>query len=156
MADKIIPFRKADLTANQQKWGTTLMQAGFTIIPNVIIERQKALGLDGIDLAILAHLAAHWWFVDRRPFLSKRTLADALGVNPSTIRRHIAEMEQGGLIKRIERFSKERGRESNEYDFSGLIERAKPFAEEVIAEREDKQQKRADRAKRKRARKTAE
>ena len=48
-----------ELRVNEQKWSKTLMDAGWTAFPSVIIERQKALGLDAMDLNILLHLASH-------------------------------------------------------------------------------------------------
>lgn len=35
-----------DLRVNEQKWSKTLMDAGWTVMPNVFLTRQKALGLD--------------------------------------------------------------------------------------------------------------
>ncbi len=38
------------------------MDAGWTAIPSIILDKQHALGLDPIDVNILLQLAKHWWF----------------------------------------------------------------------------------------------
>ena len=40
------------LKQNEKKWTPTLMKAGWSAIPNIIIEKQRALGLDALDVNI--------------------------------------------------------------------------------------------------------
>jgi len=150
-----MPSQKAEqskhLQRNEVKWTATLMNAGWTVIPSVILEHQAALGLDPIDINILMQLARHWWYSDNPPHPSKVTIARCLGVNPSTVRRHIAQMERDDFIKRAERFDKSSGRqETNTYHFDGLIKVATPYAEEAITTREKRRAEDADRRRRKR------
>jgi len=65
------------------------MKAGWTVIPSVILERQKAVGLDVIDINIILHSIRHWWRKDEPPFRSKRTFADCTDIDESTVRRRI-------------------------------------------------------------------
>lgn len=44
------------LKTNEAKWGKTLMDAGWCAVPNTIIERQQAIGLDATDMNILLSL----------------------------------------------------------------------------------------------------
>ena len=124
----------AKLRVNEQKWTKTLMDPGWTVIPNVIIERQKALGLDALDMNILLHLAAYWWTPDNLPHPSKKTIAEAIGVEPRTVQRRIAAMEAVGLIRREERRISAKGSTTNRYHFAGLIKEATPFAQEMSRE----------------------
>ena len=71
--------RAKELQINAQKWTKPLMDAGWTVMPTVIFERQKALGLDALDVNILLHLAGYWWTPDNKPHPSKRTIAAAIG-----------------------------------------------------------------------------
>lgn len=48
---------KRHLKVNERKWTKTLMDAGWTVIPSVILDRQQALGLEPMDVNILLHLA---------------------------------------------------------------------------------------------------
>lgn len=138
------------LQRNEEKWSSRLMEAGWTVLPSIILEKQHALGLDPIDVNILLQLARHWWYRDNPPHPSKASIAECLGVDPSTIRRHIAAMEAIGLIRREARYKKSGGQENNAYHFDGLIKEATPFAEEAIIEREQQRSDRAARQHRKR------
>jgi len=139
------------LKRNEEKWTATLMQAGWTVIPTIILEKQHALGLDPIDVNILLQLAKYWWYSDNPPHPSKRTIAELIGVDASTVRRHIARMEDEGLIRREARSSPKFGREANFYHFDGLIKVATPHAEEFIQMREKQRDENAARRWRKKA-----
>ncbi|MEI9412731.1 helix-turn-helix domain-containing protein [Mesorhizobium salmacidum] len=108
------------------------MDAGWTVIPNVILERQKAFGLDAVDINILLHLASYWWHPDNKPHPSKQTIAVAMGIDPRTVQRRIAAMEKDGLLQREERRVSQVGSKSNIYHLDGLIKAAKPFAKEMV------------------------
>ena len=144
--------QQSRLQRNEEKWSPRLMEAGWTVLPSIILEKQHALGLDPIDVNILLQLARHWWYADNPPHPSKASIAECLGVDPSTVRRHIAAMEQAGLIRREARYKKSGGQENNAYHFDGLIKEATPFAEEAIMERERQKDERAARRHRKRPR----
>ena len=128
------------LRTNEQKWTKPLMDAGWTCMPSVIIERQQALGLDPIDVNILMHLAMYWWTPDNKPHPSKATIAAAVGIEPRSVQRRIARLEKDGLIRREARGTGPFGSMTNRYDFDGLIKEATPFAqarlEEIEAKRE--------------------
>jgi predicted transcriptional regulator len=141
------------LRRNEQKWTRTLMDAGWTVLPSIILEKQHALGLDAVDVNILLQLARHWWYSDNPPHPSKATMAQCIGVDASTVRRHIARMESAGFIKRQARYDgKDGGQEPNVYHFDGLIKEATPFAQEAIAAREQRRGEDAARRSRKKPR----
>lgn len=117
----------------EAKWGKTLIAAGFTALPDVIFQYQKALKLKPLDVLILLHLASYWWKPNENPWPAKGTIADALDVDPRTVQRSIKKMEDLGYIKRIERKAKAGDNLSNEYDLRGLVKAAKKHAEEKIA-----------------------
>jgi len=126
------------------KWSAPLAKAGWTSFPNIIFERQAALGLTPLDINILLHLAGYWWKPGENAHPSKATIAKAIGVSPRTVQKRIAAMETAGFIKRIYRKTGVGDNDTNEYDLSGLIEAAKPFAEEKIVERERRQKEQAE------------
>lgn len=129
----------------EAKWGKTLIAAGFTAIPDVIFQSQKALKLKPLDVLILLHLASYWWKPSTNPWPAKGTIADAIDVDPRTVQRAIKKMEDLGYVKRIFRKAKAGDNLSNEYDMRGLLKAAKGLAEAKIALRakraaEDKSQ----------------
>ena len=123
------------LKVNEDKWGKPLMEAGFTVFPNIILERQQTLGLDATDVNILLHLALYWWKKENVPHPSKKSIAAAVGVHPRTVQRRIANMEAGGFIMREERRTDTNTSRTNRYHFDGLVKAATPYAEEALQER---------------------
>lgn len=129
------------------------MDAGWTGIPSIILEKQHALGLEPVDVNILLQLAKHWWYAENLPHPSKATLAELMGIDPSTVRRRITRMVDAGFIRRVARYdNKHGGQTSNAYEFDGLIKAATPFALEALKTRDDRRMEDADRRRRKKPR----
>lgn len=120
----------------EAKWGKTLIAAGFTALPDVIFQYQKALKLKPLDVLVLLHLASYWWKPNENPWPAKGTIADAIDVDPRTVQRSIAKMEALGYVQRIERKAKAGDNLTNQYDLRGLVKAAATFAEQKIAIRE--------------------
>lgn len=116
--------------AAARKWGKKVMEHGFCVVPSLLLRAQGRLGLNSTQLAVLLQLYEHWWDPDKRPHPGKRRLADRLGIGPRQIQRHIADLEQAGLVKRIERRSASGAKQSNTYDLSGLVEKLKALEPE--------------------------
>jgi DNA-binding MarR family transcriptional regulator len=152
MKSSVAGQQKQGVRRNEQKWSPDLWGAGWIGIPNIIIEKQLELGLDATDVNVLLHLLRYWWHRDNLPHPSKKTIAQCMGVNPSTVRRHVAKMEKRGLLQRVGRMDEARGQKTNYYDFSGLIAAATPLALEAVAIKERRQQEDAQRLNRKRGR----
>lgn len=120
------------LSKLEAKWSKPLIEAGYTVVPNVIFQRQRALGLTPLDINILLQLFAYWWKPGDLARPSKQTIAAAIGIHESTVRKRIQRLEAGGLIKRIERRVNAARNKPNLYDFAGLIKESTPFALEDI------------------------
>lgn len=133
MASKIAPKSADTGKVLEAKWGKKLMAAGFTALPDVIFQCQKALKLKPLDVLILLHLASYWWKPSENPWPAKGTIADALDVDPRTVQRAIKKMEELGYVRRIERKAKVGDNLPNEYDLRGLVKAASKLADEKIA-----------------------
>lgn len=116
--------------ASERKWSKPVMDLGFCIVPSLLLRAQRRLKLSPAELAVLMHLADYWWDVDRKPYPSKKTLGDRLGLSGRQVQRYIANLEAAGLVRRIERTARHRGKLSNEYDLSGLVKRLKELEPE--------------------------
>ncbi|MDM5181905.1 helix-turn-helix domain-containing protein [Massilia sp. DJPM01] len=134
---------------SRKKWGNELIDAGYTILPSTLITRQKALGLEPIHINILLVLLTYWWTADTLPYPSKKTMAAIIGVDESTIRRRIAEMEKANFIARVQRRVDKDRNLTNIYDFTGLIAALQPFAQEEIQVKEANRVAKASRVSRK-------
>jgi len=137
----VLPFPTAAIKADKasnMKWGASVMQEGFCIVPSILLRAQPRLGLNPTQLAVLMQFCDFWWDPHRKPYPSKETIAERLGLSPRQTQRYVAELEGAGLIKRIKRFGANGGRLSNEYDLSGLVAKLKALAPEFAEAREIK------------------
>ncbi|CAN98654.1 DNA binding protein [Sorangium cellulosum So ce56] len=136
------------------KWGEANIDWGWVALPKIILEKQHALGLEPEDINVILQIAQYWYAPGNLPFPSKATIAKAMGVNVRTVQRRLTRLHDLGFIKRIERKGGPKGTLSNQYSLAGLAEKATPFAEEAIQERERQRSETAARLKRKRPNKT--
>ena len=137
---------KVVIRTNEAKWTKDLMKAGWTVIPNVIFEYQRALKLDPLAINILLHIASYWWTPAGKPHPSKVTIARLIGVDPRTVQRRIAALEAAGLVRRQERRVPGFGSGTNIYHLDGLIRAAAPYAVDKIGKIESKRRARAGRS----------
>ncbi|MFM9958519.1 MAG: helix-turn-helix domain-containing protein [Phycisphaerales bacterium] len=152
MVAKPKPNPKQQLQRNVKKWTKPLMDAGWTCIPNVIIQRQHALGLDSVDLNIIAYLASLWWTDDNPPYPSVKAMATILQIKPRSVQRRIAALEANGFIRREARFDAVKGRTTNVYRLDKLIELATPYAQEELERRAKRKAENAETARLKKPR----
>ena len=140
----VVPLRRNKETgqASEKKWGKGVIALGFSIVPSLLLQAQRRLGLSPTQLAVLMQLCDFWWDGERKPYPSKAMLAGRLGLSPRQVQRHIAELETAGLVKRVERRASHGGRKTNSYDLDGLVKRLRELEPEF---REVKEKARAAR-----------
>lgn len=117
----------------EKKWGKAIAGAGWTAVPNILLEKCHALGLTTTDLAILLQIMKYWWQPDGIAFPAKATIARALNVDARTVQRRIAEMEKLGIVRRKRRPG---SNGTNEYHLDGLKQLLMPHAREAASQRE--------------------
>jgi len=139
----------SEVKSHVSKWGKTNISAGWTIIPNALLENQSRLGLSCIDTMVLINLIMHWWDKDNPPRPSKKRLANMLGVSLKTVQRSFIHLEQCGAIKRIARYKegKDNARTTNQYDLNGLVDLLEGFSKELIGEKEEQRKSEVNRPK---------
>ena len=111
--------------ASERKWGKKVMDLGFCIVPSLLLRAQQRLGLNPTQLAVLMQLCDFWWEDARKPHPGKKLLSERLGIGERQVQRYIAELEQAGLVRRVERRAPHGGKMTNTYDLSGLVEKMK-------------------------------
>lgn len=145
-----LPKKKTRATRKEEpqlknKWSGTVIEHGWTGVPNMLIESQQALELKPLDMNILFILLKHWWEPDKHPFPSKKTIGEITGKDESTVRRSVASMESKDLIKRVKRLKKSGGQDSNGYDLSGLVTKLQELSKdrsELLKQRDEEDGKR--------------
>jgi len=124
--------KKETQQASEKKWGKEVMKVGFNIIPALLLRAQRRLGLNSTQLNLLLHLTDYWWSADRMPYPTIDTLGERMGLKHRQVQRIITELENAGLIRRVERFAPHKGKMSNEYNLSGLVKKLREIAPEFL------------------------
>lgn len=134
-------------TTIKTRWGKNVIDShNWTAIPNILLERQRALQLDPIDLNILLVLMKYWWDKEKNPFPRKRVIAEIIGRSHDTVRKHLKKMEELGLIERIAKFRPESsggGQTSNEYSLLGLQKKLSELADQDIKSKQEHKEREA-------------
>lgn len=128
--------------ASEEKWGAAVMKLGFCIVPSLLLRAQRRLKLNPTQLAVLMQLCDYWWDSARKPYPSKESLAQRLGLSARQVQRHIADLEQAGLVRRVERRGSNGGKLTNTYDLSGLVSRLQELEPEFKAVEEENRKRR--------------
>ena len=114
----------------KDKWPDAVLSRGYSMIPSILLWGQGKMGLKPDELNVLLQLISHWWSADHDPHPAKDTIARRMGKDARTVQRHLTSLEKNGFIKRIERFKRHKGQDSNGYDLSGLIAKLEAIAPE--------------------------
>ena len=118
-------------------YGKKVICHGYVGIPSILIKAQRRLGITPLQMNIIIQLLDYWWTPDRRPFPSKKELAERIGVTPKTIQTNIKTLEEAGLVRREQRRANAGDWNSNIYHLDGLVKRIQGF-ELDFAEARDK------------------
>ena len=148
---KIVPTKVVPITAkgkpdsrkaSERKFGKPVMGLGFCIVPSLLMWAQARLGINPVQFNIVMQFADMWWDPERKPWPTKKLLADRTGLSERQIQRHIADLEEAGLVRRIGRTRPGRGKTSNEYDLAGLVSKLKKLELEFTAMKEENSKRR--------------
>lgn len=137
----VIPMHQSAEKESEKKWGRAVMASGYSMIPSLIFRAQARLGLSCAQLAVLLHLVDYWWHRAKLPYPSKKTLAERMHLGERQIQRYLTELEDGGFIRRIERFAGHKGQQSNMYDLTGLVDKLKKLEPDFRQVREEAEEK---------------
>lgn len=107
------------------KWPSSLIDKGFTIIPNLLIWNQGKLGITSSELVVICCLASHQWD-HRLPFPATSTLARYTGKTNGSIKDNLRSLETKGYLRRIYRDG-----QTNQYDLKPLKETLKSYAQPI-------------------------
>jgi len=118
-------------SAASAKWGAAL-DAGFQIVPNVLIRAQSKLGLDPLDLAILLNITLHWWDTRDLPYPRTSMIANRVGVSVRTVERRLERMQNDHLLVRHPPERTKDGLAVRRFDLSGLVQRLQKFAQKNL------------------------
>ncbi len=102
------------------RFGDAVLQAGHTVIPNLVLNHYSQLNVSPGEFVLVVQLWSFAW-TDRNPYPSLGTIAERMGVTRRQVRNYVHTLKAKGLLKVTERSQPGRGQLTSEYDFSPLI-----------------------------------
>jgi hypothetical protein len=96
------PVRR-DERSMAKRWGEHVAACGWTATPNVLLDHLGALGLDTVDVTLLALLERHRMTANEQAWPSRATLARLAGKSEHYVGRRLGRLVARGLIERHER-----------------------------------------------------
>lgn len=131
-------IEKTKESSTTKIFGGKVMDHGYTGVPNILVRAQSRIGISTTQFNIIVQLLSYWIDPNRPPFPGKKDLANRIGINPVTIRKNIAALEEAGLIERVQRKTAAGDYGSNTYKLDGLIKKLNSLVPDFDAEREER------------------
>jgi len=102
------------------RFGDDLLQAGFTAVPNLLLNHYAELGLNQAELVFVIHLCQYQW-TEKNPYPSLQTIATKMGKDLRQTRRYAESLRTAGLLVTHDRSAPGLGQITSEYDLSNLF-----------------------------------
>jgi Helix-turn-helix domain len=103
------------------RFGNEILQAGFTAVPNLVLDHYGTLGITSAEMMFVIHIWQYWW-TEKNPYPSLQAIADRMATSRRQVRRYTESLKEKGLLRVNERRQPGLGQVSSEYDFAPLIE----------------------------------
>lgn len=116
-------------------WGKSVAAHGYAGIPSILIRAQGRLGLSPMQFNIVVHLLEYWRSPERRPFPTKRDLAERMGASEKAIQNNMKALEERGFVRREQRKTAAGDWDSNVYHLDGLVRRVQELEPDFAKER---------------------
>lgn len=121
--------RKSGYPKSFEKWGIDVVRAGYTLIPNHLININLYLSekskLTPTEMIVLFIIISNWWNPRKFPAASKKYIGERCGLSERQVQRILRRLEEKGAIRRYADPLNEVGG-ANKFDLRnilGLLER---------------------------------
>ncbi len=82
----------------EEKWGKTILDAGWTSVPNALLKYAGDLKLDPTETLVLIYLMRFWWRTKDLPYPSISKTSEEMGVSRKTMTKKFASLREKGFI----------------------------------------------------------
>lgn len=132
------PKQGKKVSSTERIWGKAVYSHGYTGIPSILIRGQRRLGLNPMQMNICIQLLDYWFDPERKPFPTKKELAQRIGCTEKTIQNNIRALEEAKLVQRQQRRTAAGDWNSNIYDLSGLVAKVQALEPEFAQEKQQR------------------
>jgi predicted transcriptional regulator len=130
-------------SSTEKIWGKAVYGHGYAGIPSILIQAQRRLGINPTQMNIIIQLLDYWHEPSRKPFPTKKALAQRIGVTAKTIQNNIRELEKADLIRREMRKTAAGDWNSNIYHLDGLVQKIQALEPEFAVEKKKRREAKA-------------
>lgn len=102
------------------RFGDEVLEAGFTTVPNLVLEHYAALGITSDEMMFTIHVWQYWW-TERDPYPSLATVAAKMGKSWRTAHRYAKSLQKKQMLRITHRDRDDGGQSTSEYDFEPMI-----------------------------------
>lgn len=85
----------------EEKWGKSILDAGWTSVPNALLKYAGELKLDPTETLVLIYLMRFWWRARDLPYPSISKTSEEMGVSRKTMTKKFASLREKGFIKLV-------------------------------------------------------
>jgi len=114
-------------------WGDGVLDKGFTLVPNVLLENYIEIGMRDKHLVLVEQLL-RFGHKTGQCYPAQKTLANRTGYGIKTVQRLLRELKEMGFLEIYKRYIKPENenprRTSNVYDLRGLMEKLQQLVSE--------------------------
>ena len=127
-------------SSTERIWGKAVYGHGYAGIPSILIQAQRRLGINAMQMNIIIQLLDYWHEPSRKPFPTKRDLAKRMDVTEKTIQNNMRALEKAGILQREMRKTAAGDWNSNIYHLDGLIAKVQALEPEFAAEKKQRRE----------------
>lgn len=103
------------------RFGNEILEAGFTTIPNLVLDTYHALGITPDEMMFTIHVWQFWWGRGN-PYPSLGAIAERMGKSWRSVHRYAKSLEDKGYLTITARFHDGTRQTSSEYDYTPLLD----------------------------------
>lgn len=130
-------------SSTERIWGKAVYGHGYAGIPSLLIQAQRRLGINPMQMNIIVQLLDYWHEPSRKPFPTKRDLAKRMDVTEKTIQNNMRALEKAGIVQREQRKTAAGDWNSNIYHLDGLVAKVQAMEPEFAAEKTRRRERKA-------------
>src|SRR5215212_7963267 len=117
------------------RFGDEIIQAGWTVVPNVLLRYQAKLEISASELTFILQVWYHWWDL-KDPYPALPTVSQRMGQSRRQVNRYVEALKDKGYLIVKERKSAQRGQITSEYDFSPLLDKLRELYRQEHSDRD--------------------